>query len=173
MIFWFSWFLTIFLCICCVCVCKYEYPINFNCTILGHKCNDILPSNPICSDLSNNRLTGPVPVNGSFTLFTPIRHSSSYTHSIHSAFWHYLYIMLSTPLRLTVLMVICWTLFQFLHHLHFLRPLHLPKVWILSFLITDLECLLEYCTLMPSSFNCNYVPALNPSSVMLPTCLTL
>lgn len=26
-----------------------------------------------CSDLSNNRLTGPIPVNGSFSLFTPSR----------------------------------------------------------------------------------------------------
>lgn len=75
-----------------------------------------------CSDLSNNILTGPIPTNGSFQLFTPIRFNElPFALSTRDASHCYCWLM---SFCLSVSMVIIWILFL-QHHLQLNRKPHL------------------------------------------------
>ena len=75
------------------------------------------------SDLSNNRLTGAVPVNGSFSLFTPIRFVTSniFPNLLDLATW--LDVCWPSDFHFSVFLIIIWKLLRLLHHLLFH---HLP-----------------------------------------------
>lgn len=110
-----------------------------------------------CSDLSTNRLTGQIPVNGSFQLFTPIRSDSTlfylcvgsgvcWVGGLWVCYMQLLWLCYSWLMAfcLSVSTIIPWILFR--HHLQLHQELHLVlEVCFPSYLLCDCLILFTIC----------------------------